>query len=52
MMKNFMLPAVMGVKEKTEFDFSQSIQLIPPQAFKDLLGKKESLLERWRDLQL
>lgn len=52
MMKNFMLPAVLGVKDKTEFDFSQNIQLIRPKAFKELLEKKESLLERWRDLQL
>lgn len=52
MMKNFMLPAVDGVKDKTEFDFSKSIQLIPPQSFRQLLEKKETLLERWRDLQL
>lgn len=52
MKKNFMLPAVLGVKDKTEFDFSQSIQLIPPQSFRNLLEKKEALLERWRDLQL
>ncbi|MCC6138164.1 MAG: thiamine ABC transporter substrate-binding protein [Bdellovibrionaceae bacterium] len=52
MRKNFMLPTVTGVKDKTEFDFPQSIELIPPQAFKDLLDKKESLLEKWRELQL
>lgn len=52
MRKNFMLPTIKGVKDKTEFDFAKSIDLIDPKSFQNLLNKRETLLEKWRELQL
>jgi thiamine transport system substrate-binding protein len=52
MEKNFMLPVVSGVKKNTEFDFPQSIRLIDPETYQNLLNKKIELLERWKALQL
>lgn len=52
MRKNFMLPTVSGVKDKTEFDFAKSIDLVKPKSFQELLQKKEALLEKWRELSL
>jgi thiamine transport system substrate-binding protein len=52
MNKNFMLPTIKGVKDKTEFDFAKSIELIDPKSFQNLLDKKEILIEKWRKLKL
>lgn len=52
MYKNFMLPAIRGIKDKTEFDFPKSIKLISPDKIEYLLNKKQELLEKWNALGL
>jgi thiamine transport system substrate-binding protein len=52
MEKNYMLPAVRGVKRGTPFDFPKSIKLIDPKHYEDLLGKKDEILKAWSELQL
>lgn len=52
MTKNFMLPVVKGIKDKTEFDLPQSMKLVDPKSFNDLMSRKEDLLKKWRDLRL
>lgn len=52
MEKNFMLPVIEQVKEKTPFDFPKSIHLIPPESYKQLIEKREVLLRRWKELDI
>lgn len=52
MEKNFMLPVVGGVKEKTPFDFPKSIKLISPNEYIKFIEKKQDLVKEWKELNL
>jgi thiamine transport system substrate-binding protein len=47
MEKNFMLPAVEGVRQRTAFDFPKNIQLIKPNHYLKIIENKNDLLEQW-----
>lgn len=50
MEKNYMLPAVEGVRRGTAFDFSKSIQLIKPNHYLKIIQDKDAHLKRWNQL--
>ncbi|MBY0386098.1 thiamine ABC transporter substrate-binding protein [bacterium] len=50
MEKNFMLPAVEGIRRGTAFDFSKSIQLIKPNDYLKIIQDKAKILEQWNQL--
>ncbi len=50
MEKNYMLPAVEGVRRGTAFDFSKSIQLIKPNHYLKIIENKDGHLKRWNQL--
>ncbi len=52
MEKNFMLPSVEGVRQRTPFDFPRNIQLIKPKQFMRFIEDKPQLLERWNKMGL
>lgn len=50
MEKNFMLPAVEGIRRGTAFDFSKSIQLIKSNDYLKIINDKAKILEQWNQL--
>lgn len=50
MEKNYMLPAVEGVRRGTAFDFSKNIQLIKPSDYLKSIEDKEKILEQWNKM--
>lgn len=50
MEKNFMLPAVEGIRRGTAFDFSKSIQLIKPNDYLKIINNKAKILEQWNQI--
>lgn len=52
MEKNYMLPVIDGIKNKTEFDFPEPIRLIEPKTYKEILKNKEKYIEQWESLNL
>lgn len=52
MEKNYMLPVIKGVKDKTPFDFPKTINLIAPNRYRELIDKKDEILQNWESLNL